>query len=401
MDIANAEVVAGHTGLTLVVIGSILLVGLATDYIGRISRLPRVSLLFLFGFLVGPAALNILPDITHRWFPIITTVALVLVGFLLGGKLAEKAISQRKKEVVVLSVVICLVTAVVMIAGLLIAGFPLVIALVFAGIASATDPATTLESVKEAGKRSVFTDILQGIVSLDDAIALLLFSVLLMIAHMVNGSEGGAAVLFLHSVWEVAGAVLLGALLGFPMAYMTGRIRAGEPTLVEALGLVLLCGGLAELLDVSYLIAAVVLGYIVAKRARHHTRAFHEIEDIEWPFIIVFFVLTGASVDLAMIGLATVLTVLYIVLRIVGRLAGSWVGGTWLGSSPSVKMWMGPCLLPQAGIATGLALLAASQFPQYGNTIVSVVVVATIFFELTGPLVTRFALSRVQSTAER
>lgn len=382
------------------VIGGILLLGLTTDYIGRRTRLPRVSLLFLFGFVAGPAVLNIIPDITHRWFPIVTTVALVLVGFLLGGKLAGQAISRRKKEIVFLSVIICVFTAVVMTAGLVIAGYPLVTALVFAGIATATDPATTLESVRESGLKGKFSDLLQAIVSLDDAVALLLFSMLLMLAHLAYGSTASMALLMLHSLWEVLGAILLGTMLGYPMAMLTGRIRAGEPTLVEALGLVLLCGGLAEQLGVSYLLAAVTLGYTVAKKAKHHTRAFHEIEDIEWPFIILFFVLTGASVNLEMIGLATLLTALYIILRIIGRIVGSWIAGSLYHSDQNIRHWMGLCLLPQAGIATGLALLAAAEFPEHGNTIVSVVVIATIFFEFTGPIITHYALGRVVADSQ-
>lgn len=399
MDLISIESGNEKIGIMLIVIGFILLMGLATDYIGNKTRLPRVSLLFLFGFLSGPAVFNVLPDMTHQWFPVITTVALVLVGFLLGGKLAENAISRHKRTVIVLSLVISLVTAFTVMVGLSLAGFPLVVALVLAGIAAATDPATTLESVRDSGRDTAFTNILQGIVSLDDAIALILFSLLLMVAHMLNGSELGTVFLLTQAVWEVFGAVILGIALGFPMAYLTGRIRAGEPTLVEALGLVLLCGGLAVLFHVSYLIAAVIMGFIVAKKAKHHTRAFHEIEDIEWPFIILFFVLTGASVNLEIIGTATLLTFFYVFLRILGRFAGSWVGGACIRSGNSLKIWMGPCLLAQAGIATGLALMAASQFPEYGNTIVSTVVAATIFFEISGPIVNRFVLVRVQPLA--
>gem|GEM_PF-4615316 len=158
------QIQENHTGIILIVIGLILLLGLATDYLGRITKLPRVSLLFLFGFLLGPAAFDLLPDITQRWFPIITTVALVLVGFLLGGKLADDAISHRKSEVLLLATFISLTTVFIMIAGLYVCGVPLVVCLVFAGIATATDPATTFESIKEIGVKEKFSDILQGIV---------------------------------------------------------------------------------------------------------------------------------------------------------------------------------------------------------------------------------------------
>jgi len=183
------------------------------------------------------------------------------------------------------------------------------------------------------------------------------------------------------------------------MAYLTGRIKAGEPTMVEALGLVLLCGGLAAQLQVSYLIAAVVLGYTVASRAKHHKRAFHEIEDIEWPFIILFFVLTGASVNPEMVSAAGIFTAAYILFRIIGRILGSWGGGYLLNEESRIKYWLGLCLLPQAGLATGMALLASTQFPQHSATIMSVIVLATIFYEILGPLVTRHALRQAYKKA--
>lgn len=95
--------------------------------------------------------------------------------------------------------------------------------------------------------------------------------------------------------------MILGVLLGFPAAYLTGRIRTGRPMLMEALGLVFLCGGIAIWLDVSFLIASIVMGAVVANFARHHEYPFHEIENIEWPFMTIFFVLAGASLELDMI----------------------------------------------------------------------------------------------------
>lgn len=378
----------------LVTLGLILLLGLATDYIGRMTRLPRVSLLFLFGFLAGPAVLDLLPDFTERWFPLITTIALVLVGFLLGGKLAGASTGSQKKEIVWYAVGITVITAVVLTFGLFLLGVPLEIAMLLGGIATATDPATTIESLRESPGKSKFKELLEGIVSLDDGLALVMFSLLIVMAHLVAGSTEQTFTVALTIIWELAGAVLLGIALGVPMAFLTGRIRAGEPTLVEALGVVLLCGGLSLYLHVSYLVASVILGYIVARWAHHHNRAFHEIEDIEWPFIILFFVLTGASVELELLTSGAGLVVAYILLRILARFVGGWLSGFVQGSAIKTRNWIGLCLLPQAGVAMGLALLASTQFPEHASTIVSVVVAATIFFEVIGPILTRFGVRK-------
>ena len=178
------------------------------------------------------------------------------------------------------------------------------------------------------------------------------------------------------------------------MAFITGRIRPGRPTLVEAVGLVFLCGGLAIWLDVSFLLAAMMMGVVVANRASHHERPFHAIENIEWPFMILFFVLSGASLELRDLLLAGVVGTGYIVLRILGRLVGAWLGGLLSNASPNLRRWMGLALLPQAGVALGMALVARQRYPDLGETILPVIIGSTILFELIGPIFTRSALDR-------
>ena len=175
-----------------------------------------------------------------------------------------------------------------------------------------------MDTVLESGRGSPFSEKLLAIVAIDDAWGLLLFSLLLAIAQAVSGQGGGLQVLT-SGVWEIVGALLLGAGLGVPMAYVTGRIRPGEPSQAEALGVVLLCAGLAVWLDVSSILAAMALGAVVANLARHHDRPFHAIMGIEWPFLILFFLLAGASLHLGALAEVGVLGLVYIAMRSVGR----------------------------------------------------------------------------------
>ena len=141
------------------------------------------------------------------------------------------------------------------------------------------------------------------------------------------------------------------------MAYLTGRVRPGEPTLAETLGVVFLCGGLAIFFGVSFLLAAMVMGTIVANLATHHDRPFHAIEGIEWPFMILFFVLAGASLELETLQLGTIGTA-YVTLRVMGRLLGGWLGGTLARAPCKLRRGIGAALMPQAGVAVGMALVA-------------------------------------------
>ncbi len=383
-----------NTAKTLIILGVLLLLGLATDVIGRRTRLPRVTLLLIFGFVIGPAGLDFLSPNEEKWFSIVADMALIMIGFLLGEKFTLPLLREHGKLVLWISVAEVVVTALVVLIGLLLVGLPMDMALLLAGIATATDPAAITDVVHETKADGLFTRTMLGIVAVDDAWGLIVFSLMLTIAQAFSG-QGGNIGHLLTGAWELGGALLIGIFLGIPMAYLTGRIRPGEPTLVEALGVVFLCGGIAIWLKVSFLLASMVLGCVVANLARHHIRPFHAIEGIEWPFMILFFVLAGASLQLETLFQIGFVGSAYIIFRIIGRLLGGWTGGAISHADPLMRRWMGMALMPQAGVALGMALVTIERRPDLGEIILPVVIASTVLFELIGPVLTRTGLVHV------
>jgi Kef-type K+ transport system membrane component KefB len=378
----------------LITLGGVMMLGLVTDLLGRHTPLPRVTLLLLFGFAIGPSGMAVLPEIPPEAFYLLSSIALVMIGFLIGGTLTRESLRRHGRRVLTVSAAMVVVTLVIVAVGLSLLGLPLEVALLLAGIAPATAPAATTDVVHELGAEGPFSETLIGIVALDDAWGLIAFTMMLATVHLLNGDAGLSAVV-LRGLWELGGALILGTLLGVPMAYLSGRLSAGEPLQAEALGMVFLCGGLALLLEVSFILAAMVMGAVVTNLARHHKRPFHEIEGIEWPFLILFFVLAGASLEIDALWLAGAGLAGYVVLRVLGRLLGAWLGGSLCRDDPAQRWWMGLAMLPQAGVALGMALVAAQRLPTLGEVIIPVVVGATVIFELVGPVCTRMALRRV------
>ncbi len=374
-------------------LGALLGLGLLAEAIGRKTALPRVTLLILLGLLLGRSGFDVLPDRVHELFPAVTHIALLMLGFVLGGQMALELRSGKSTEVLVLSLLITLVTAATVTTGLLLAGLPALTALLLGGIATATDPAATADVIMERQADSNFSQRLLAIVAIDDAWGLILFSVLIGVAQVLAGKEPGIALLG-HAIYEIGGAVLLGLFLSVPVAWITGRIRKGQPSLLEGLSAVFLCGGLALWLGLSFLLAAMTMGAAVAVRAAHHKRPFHAIERVQNPFLILFFLLAGASLEgrtLLAIGVAGSL---YVILRILGRFLGGWMGGRIVRLSPREGRWVGLAMLPQAGVAVGMALFGAQRFPEAGAVLVPIVIGSTIIFELLGPVVTQVALRR-------
>ena len=377
----------------LLALGGLLLAGLVADEIGRRTRLPRVTLLILFGVAAGPSGFDFLPAEVQDWYEFLASTALTMVAFLLGGTLSLTTLRSHGKEILTVSLAAVGVTAFLVGIGLIVIGTPVPVALLLAGIATATAPAATQDVVRQIQARGPFTDTLLGIVAVDDAWGIVIFSFLLVMAKSIAGD--GAIDVLVHGLWELGGAVAVGAAVGLPAAYLTGRLQPGEPMQTEALGLVFLCAGLAIWLEVSFLLAGMVAGTIVVNLAKHHRRPFHEIEHIEWPFMVLFFLLAGASLHLGSLNHIGMIGIAYLVLRTVGRVLGGWLGETMAGSPVLHRRWMGVALIPQAGVALGMALVASSHFPDLKETLLAVTIGTTVVFELVGPVLTQLALRKV------
>jgi len=381
--------------MELIVLGVLFLVGLCADIVGRLTPVPRVSFLLLCGLLVGPAGAGFIPAaLADDWFPVITQVALTMIGFLLGQQLTRGALQAGGRQVLVLSLAKAAGAAVLVFVGLWLAGVGLELAILLAGIATATASTATFDVVHEAGARSRFASLLLATVALDDVWGLILFALLLAFAS--NG-QGGLELLS-SGIGEVMGSMALGVALGLPMAYLTGRLsfgeREGEPILAESLGFIFLAAGVAALLGFSSVLTAVCMGSVVASFASHHQKPFNAIEGVEWPFMILFFVMAGASLVPADVTGVLGLLLAYLLCRAAGTWLGTVAGGRLVGVPPRTAGWLGLGLLPQAEVALGMALIASQRFPELGQDILAVTIAATVILEITSPAVTRLALRR-------
>lgn len=380
----------------LITLGVLFLLGLVADEVGRMTRLPRVTLLLILGIAAGNSGLELIPTDVSDWFDELSIVALTMVAFLLGGSLSRKHLGRYGRPVFTISVSIVIFTVVAVTVGLSAAGMPLGLALLLGAIATATAPAAMADVIRQSGVKNGFTTSLSGIVAIDDVWGLIVFSFALLLAGHSDGWEDLVA----GSLWDLGGAAALGCAIGLPAAFLTGRLKPGEPLQAEALGIVFLAAGLALWFEVSFLLTGITAGAIIANTAQHHSRAFHEIEHVQWPFMILFFLLAGASLEIASLVLLGWSGALFLLLRVAGRLVGGIVGARLGGTAASEVHWYGPALLPQAGVAVGMALVASEAFPAWGPVIMAFTVASTVVFEIVGPPITLHAIRRVTAEEE-
>ncbi len=383
----------------LIVLGLLFFVGLAADRIGRQLRLPRVTLLLGFGLVVGQPGFDLLPTALSDLYPVVTIVALSAVAVLLGSSLSLENLRKHGRIVIVVSLSVVLITQAVVTIGLWGFGLPFALALLLGALATATDPAATYDVIDQSGVDNGFTRRLKGLVAIDDAWGLLAFSISMLVLRLFTDS-GGAASPLSSAGFELAGSIALGVAIGWPGAILIGRFSDGEPLRIEALGLIFLTAGLSLLLGLSYLIAGMTVGAVIVNHTRHHSRAFEEVRSFEWPFLIVFFVLAGASLDAQALALAGGAGIAYAVFRVLGRILGGWLGGALSNAPRAERRLYGAAMLPQAGVAIGMALAAAEQFPAYASQITALAIGTTAGFELIGPVITAVVVSK-QKAADK
>jgi Kef-type K+ transport system membrane component KefB len=316
-----------------------------------------------------------------------------MVGFLLGERFVASEIKSRGREILVVSLGETVVTVLFVLAGLMLVGAPAPLAIVMAGIAPDSAPAAIFETVREGKAEGPLTRALLGVVAIDDAWGVIIFSLLLVVAEAVTGAAAQWVDLW-EGLWEVGGAVALGAVIAVPMAYATSRVREGEPTLVEAMGFVFLTSGIATVLDVSYLLSSMTLGAVVANLTPNVRRPFRAVDGVSEPFFAVFFLLAGFRLEpetLVGLGLAGVV---YVIVRALGLVSGGYLSGSLVGADEQVRRRIGFCILPQAGVALGFALLVQERLPEIGGSVLNLVIATTVLFEISGPLIARNQLRR-------
>jgi len=374
-------------------IGIVFFLGLAADILANKISVPRVTLLIILGIFIGPSGLNFLPQVfIDEWFHTITIIALGMIGFLIGQQFTWSKL--KKSGIAVFSIALgkVLMSFVFISVVLVLVNLPLPAAVILASIASATAPTAIYEVVHEMKIRNKFVTTLLAVVAFDDILALFLFSIVL--AVLSASEQIGWYMTVSSGMIEIFGSLILGYIIGYPIAKITGRIKPGEPSMVEALGSVFFISGLSQWLGFSPILGAMAMGSAVTTFAKHHKNPFHAIENIQWIFMIIFFILAGATLELdALVGVGFV-GLAYIISRLVGFYLGARLGAKISGSDINIEKWMGLALIPQAGVAIGMALIASQHYAEYNHLILPIVLGTTVIFEIFGPVVTRFALRK-------
>lgn len=373
--------------------------GLALSRLMKLLNLPNVTGYLVAGILAGPFVLNLITTSDIENTKLITSTALGFIAFSIGGEFKLNFIKKLGGKIIVITVVQAVVTVLlVLLAMLFVPGEQRIPrALLLGAIAAATAPAATLLVVRQYRARGPVTDTLLPVTALDDAIGLMIFSLCFSLAQVFStGAELTVTAVLLEPLREIGLSLLVGGAMGALLALVMRFFRSNANRLCLMLVAVFACVALSELLSLSSLLTCMMLGAVFANMRTDSVRILELCEDWTPGLFMLFFVLSGAELNFSILTTVGVAGIVYILTRSIGKYSGAYLGSVLAHAEPNVRKYLGITLLPQAGVAIGMAQMVAAspELSAVSSQVVTVALFATLIYELAGPVLTKLSLSK-------
>ncbi len=389
--------------MVIISVAIMLISGFLMTRITKKLRLPNVTAYIVAGILIGPFVLRLVPRQVIEGTEFLADIALAFIAFSTGEFFKLSTIRKNGMKVVLITLAEALTaTLLVFVLTYCILGLSLPFSIVLAALASATAPASTMMTIRQTGAKGDFVETLLQVVALDDIVGLLAYSVAVSIAA---ASLAGTA----FSIGAVAkpmainlGIMLLGGAFGVIMKFTAGsKKRSTDNRLIIVVALLFAFCGVCAALDVSPLLGCMSMGMVYIN-ITDDDRLFKQVNYFSPPILLLFFVRSGMSFDLkALVGASGSvgrtpllwIGVLYFFVRILGKYLGAWLGCLWVKKPVKVRNFLGLALIPQAGIAIGLAALGARTLGgEAGNALQTIILASSVLYELIGPACAKLSL---------
>lgn len=394
-----------------------LLAGLLLSRVVKLVNLPAVTAYLVAGVLIGPFLLGKLGmdglgfSSLHQveGFSIICDLALGFIAFEIGNEFRLNQLRKIGKQATIIGILQAVVTTLLVDAVLvgLHFAFPKIIslpvALTLGAIASATAPAATLMVVKQYKAKGPLTTILLPIVALDDAVGLVLFAISFGAARALGSGDVSVLSVVLEPIIEVVLSLVLGAVMGFVFSYMERFFLSRAKRISVSVGFVLVTVGISSIsftvgdihIAFSSLLSCMMMGTVFCNVCDFSEELMDRIDRWTSPLFILFFVISGAELNLKVFTQWTIVAigVVYILARSAGKYFGAYSSARMTKCSPNIVKYLGITLLPQAGVALGMANKASATLIG-GDMVLNITLFAILIYEIVGPFLTKISLTK-------
>ncbi len=397
-----SQILLNLQGSGIILTASIMLIsGFLFTRLTKLAHLPNVTGYILSGVLIGPWCLHLIPREYIARMDFLTDVALAFIAFGVGKYFKLSALKRSGIGVVILTLLESLTAGVLITIVMLLLGLSLPFSLLLGAIGCATAPASTIMTIRQYKAKGPFIDTILQVVALDDAVALIAFSVC---AAVVQASEGPGGMdmkqLLLPIAYNVI-ALAIGCGSGWLLSKLIHERRSKDHSLVLACVCIMGVAGFCSTMNVSPLLACMASGtiYINTSGNKH---LFKQLNQFTPPLLVMFFVLSGMRLSIPSLVSAGFVGIFYFLVRIVGKYLGATLGGILTHATPEVKKYFGLALIPQAGVSIGLAVLGQRMLPAASGEMLSTIILSSgILYEMVGPACAKAAIRLSGSIPEK
>lgn len=402
---------------TLLSLSIALFVGLMLSRLAKLAKLPAVTAYLIAGILIGPYVLGAfrvpglgftsMADI--KAFSIISDVALGFIAFSIGNEFRLSQLKKTGKQATIIGIFQA-VTATLLVDAVLIGihflmpdKLSLSAAITLGAIASATAPAATLMVVRQYKAKGPLTDLLLPIVALDDAVGLIIFAISFGVAKSLTLGETSLVSIIAEPIIEVVLSLLLGLVMGLLFSFFEKFFHSRSKRLTMSITFVLLTVALSMLdfevfgihIAFSSLLVCMMLGTVFCNVCDFSEELMDRVDRWTAPLFVLFFVISGAELELSVFtDIAIVIVgVVYIIARSAGKYFGARISSKAVGCDKKIVNYLGITLLPQAGVALGMAIKAETLGPE-GIIVANITLFAVLIYELIGPMLTKISLMK-------
>ncbi len=380
-------------------LGIAVILGIILGQVTNKLKIPAVAGYIIAGLVIGISGLNIINPQTIDQLSFISDFALGIIAFNIGSDLQFTIIKKLGKTILLIALCEAL-GAFTLVSGIIfLLTRDIATSLILGSVASATAPAATVMVLKEYKASGPLTTTLLGVVAVDDAICLMIYSVASSISKVFIKHDIITLnkVLF-HPLLEIILSLLVGVILGIILCYLLKMSNKSGELLTFIIGIILLNIGITIKFDLSALLSSMTIGLMVSNISSFSRKAFSSIEKFSPPIIAAFFVLAGARLDIYMLPHIGLIGICYLLFRMLGKVGGAYLGGTLAKAPAEIKNNIGFGLFSQVGVAVGLAIIVSREFAgtELGSLVITVLLGTTIFTEIIGPISTKNAIIKAK-----
>lgn len=379
---------------SLFYIGVAMAAGLLMTRVTRLVHLPNVTAYLIAGVIIGPYVLNLVGSDTVSSFSIITEVALGFIAFSIGDEFKIENIRAIGKAALWITIAESVGAVVLVDCATLALGFPAPFCITLGAMAASTAPAATLLVVRQYKASGPLTDMLLPVVAADDATGLIAYSISVSIAQSLVSGQAFSISTVVTPLLQIVCALLLGAAMGLVTALSHRLFKSHGNRVCVVICMVFLGVALADYWGLSSLLLCMALGAVYVNLRNDSERVLGYIDECTNPIFMLFFVISGMELDIAVLPQVGLVGLVYVFARFAGKYFGSYFAATACKCPKVVSKNIGWALMPQAGVAIGMASLVLTQLPQYGSMIQTIILSATLIYEIAGPIATKAALKR-------